>query len=357
MSINILDPKCNTSLISKFDPENTDKYIRKALNFVKCPGPWIYCNHPENIIEAALADNNFYLNQQNITSGESQLFASYINKTGEPIMFGVQIYNPNASQITITKTNYGFRCSDEYSWEDVQGGSWTDFFNSCETTYAIPSGGNIWILDECIPTGAFFTYNLRFIADSNAIITIYAYKDKSKITGNAVYYLGNIATDGSTYSGLGESYFLNCSFDINISSLLNKGLCSLIGKVLTNTNEIISIVQPSPAPIASETSPSPYNNLGNWGAQTLFNVCINNDTSFNKTINGYVACNPLGATPVIQSGCVVRYKSLECSDGQNVQRWNFYSHNICPGDSVQIDFQYITGTNSCTPVYLMWTAV
>ena len=67
---------------------------KRALSFSKNTGRWIYCNHPEQLTSNFYGDynlGNHFLNQVTAPAGESQLFASYWNKSGSSFTFGVQM--------------------------------------------------------------------------------------------------------------------------------------------------------------------------------------------------------------------------------------------------------------------------
>ena len=76
--------------------------------------PWIYTNYPEKIVNETvdgllppLGDNDYFLNQQTIDD-TAAIFFSHTNGTGRVLKYGVQIYNNNASSITVTRNNCGF---------------------------------------------------------------------------------------------------------------------------------------------------------------------------------------------------------------------------------------------------------
>lgn len=338
---------------------------------------WIYCNYPESINSTAIfGDSNYgnkFLNQQTVSSGEMQVFYSYWNNYSSAINFGIQIYNPNSTSTQITKTNSSHADSvNNTPFGAVTGGSWTDFFNSTASSpVTISSGGSYWILEKSIPTGAFFSGNLRFQTTNTVIVTVYAYLVKSNINGTATAYpYSNTPGDPyKQYSGNANGYYFTASrVTLNASTLINNSKCfkthyktySPSSNVkINNVNKSdltpINIVGTSYA--ATPTGSDPLGNLGNWCAQYYIPIRLNNDTGNPVTFTGYVKTGQSGqSTFVINSG----YNNTKYGivQGPSTTTWRWMQITLNPSDPPYDDaYQFILGTNGYANVDHIWTAV
>lgn len=351
---------------------------------------WIYCNYPERITSAnMLGDSdkgNVWINQKTVSAGDIQVFYSHYNsyEKEDNIHYGIQIFNPNKTSVTITPLNCGHSSKD---WEDVNAGSWARFFNGasdCGTTTAktIASNGSFWILDKVIPKGCAFSGNLRFRTSGTVIVTVYAFLDRYKITGTGSQYFYNILDSDKEapkkYSGYGAGYFLTASeITLKASELLNnkrKYFQTCYERYDSeDAVEVNNVFKSEFVPIhiagtnlvaTGKEEDYPLHNIGNWCVQYYIPVKLYNDTNYSITFNGYTQPGELGDLQntaqnfyILSSGYNnTVYNVVKGSTAKNKNTWHWTSHTIPAHTTENHVYQFILGTNSSKYVNHIWTA-
>ena len=345
---------------------------------------WIYCNYPEDITSDSMFGDsdkgNVWINQKTITEGEVQIFYSHYNKYGKSIHYGIQIFNPNKTSVTITPKNCGH---DSEKWEDVNAGSWVRFFNrasDCGTTTAktVASNGSFWILDKVIPQGYGFSGNLRFRTSGTVIVTVYAFLDRYKISGAGSQY----RYDGASvqYSGYGAGYFLTAAeITLKASDILNNG-----GKFFQtcyseypkpvkgekNPMEVNGKAQSDMVPIhiagtseiAGPDEPRPRHNVGNWCVQYYIPVRFENDTNRDVVFKGYIQPGEDNKNEnfyILSSGSnntvYQRISSINEEKYKDKRTWHWTNHTVPAHTTSAVQIcQFILGTNSSKNVNHIW---
>lgn len=386
MAINVLPNTNVLDTLSGQQPNNTyELRIDHTINTNK----WIYCNYPERIVSGALGDSdisNKCLYQMTI-SGTAQLFYSHYNlDIGDAIYYGIQIYNPNSSAITFTPANYGHYNSaagttDATAYMNTAIEPVVKFYNGTNglTTQTIAANGSYWI-DQTIAKNSMFSGYLRFSVSNSAIVTIYAYKNKSKINGTAQIYPKS--GTGGQYSGYGNGYYYTSKSAIVIkASQIGSGYVFYksnyskqyankiyVSPSTTYTGDLISINNvvtgySGSTPIYTNVADiSPYTgNLGNWGAQYNFILNFVNDTSSTVVFKGYFKTLSRTAStyPVMRSGTTTRGAKIGVqSTGGVKDTWKWCEVSVAPNSIAspqQESYQYILGTNSNAGMAHIWT--
>lgn len=319
---------------------------------------WIYCNYPEKIAEAHLAEKGYCLNQVKITeSGTAQIFYSYnTQKLSSAIKFGIQIFNPNKSAVTFKKMYVGHSDSEESNgWTNCIFNTWKRFFKSSSSSTSIASNGVYWCLDEEISTGRIFTGSLRFNVTGPVIVTVYAYRSRTAIDGNAVPYPYDSSL-GKQYSGYGNGYFYTASpITIKASELKNGSIgfktnypngINVTVNGNSKTTDLIPITLASPA--SKTVSAENGDNLGNWGVQYAITLKLQNDTSSDVTFRGYIRTDTESEDwPIVVSGGAAYGAKLNTASSNDKNAWNWFEQKVKAGTTDTATYQWILGTNSC----------
>ena len=347
---------------------------------------WVYCNFPENITDnTMLADkSNVSLNRQVVKAGNVQIFYSHYNQLSANLHYGIRIYNPNSTSVTITPTNYGHSDS-EPGWSNASGCSWENFFkgpNGCLITSKteLKPNESLWIMDKSIKLGV-FSGNLRFSTTKSVAVSVYAYFDRSKV-GNAttIFSYDNAFSEVKNeeerkkmkmvYSGLGEGFFFTAKqITLKASEILEKGgiyfsthcrnytpsYLMEVNKV--EKSELIPIHIAGTDKIAAVGKSSPLHNVGNWCAQYYIPIRLENDLNYPITFSGYVQTgvkkdNEIASIFIISSGSNTKYGKVS---SQKFNSWNWLNCTIPANDSIDDAYQFIFGTNSTTPVNHIFT--
>lgn len=321
---------------------------------------WIYCNYPEGIgvgegLEPALGDNGYCINQQTV-SGVFEIFFSHgaINNTRN-YTYGIQIYNPNAQSVKVSKLNEGF-CN---GWDAAL--PWKNFFSSQRIDYnEIASGGNVWIFEEAI-TGSAFSGMIRMQSDAPVIVTVYAYLNKGALQGTEKPYpYENTDTAKlKQYSGVGNGFYNQLSMTLTASELENPKYYWNNHPSTPNTNEMIPILLVGTTLIAGPGQPSPRHNVGNWCAHYFNAITLVNDSNTRKKFQAFFG-GPLegGITGIIHgTNGVVSMCADANGEYKNGQCWKWFEQELEPNETYQFNYEYILGTNSGGPACFMWKAV
>lgn len=344
-------------------------------------GRWIYCNYPEKITSDSMFGDsdkgNVWINQKTISQGEVQIFYSHYNQYGKSIHYGIQIFNPNKTSITITPLNCGHgqdRTNDD-GRINVNAASWTRFFNGasdCGTTTAktVASNGSFWILDKVIPQGYGFSGNLRFRTSGTVIVTVYAFLDRYKISGAGSQY--QYDETAVQYSGYGAGYFLTAAeITLKASDVLNNGgkfFQTCYSEYPKNVMEINSKEQSDMVPIyiagtnkiAGPNEPRPRHNVGNWCVQYYIPVKFVNDTNRDVVFKGYIQLGNINENfYILSSGSnntvYQRISSINEEKYKNKRTWHWTNHTVPAHTTSAVQVcQFILGTNSSKHVNHIW---
>lgn len=322
---------------------------RISLNFKRFPGKWIYCNYPERLPPEALGDSglgNKYLNRVAVC-GEAQLFASYLNGTGDDIFFGVLLCNPGVTAATVVRKNNGHRHSGQYpDWCDVAGGVWHDFFaETSEEVLVVAPGESVWIFEGPVPSNKFFNSLVYFQTDLPLDCLVYAYQSRADIDGTANCFPWQ--PGAKQYRGEGSSYAIEAATGLYVSRMPYRYYTCRCGP--GNQNEIMPIYDPCADQCRCCTCPD--RNLGNWGLQYLLYVVVVNDTSAPRVVRSYMGSD--GETP--GANVVIRYDDAAkwCCCNRK-EWWNWLVDYIPPGQSRIYKYQFIHAANSTAPILHSW---
>ena len=363
---------------------------RIPMNFsMDIDGRWIYCNYPERITSDSMFGDsdkgNVWLNQKTVSAGEAQIFYSHYNQYKSNIHYGIQIFNPNKTSVTITPLNcgHGQGNGSDSGRINVNAASWTRFFNGasdCGTTTAktVASNGSFWILDKVIPQGYGFSGNLRFRTSGTVIVTVYAFLDRYKISGAGSQYQYDEAS--VQYSGYGAGYFLTAAeITIKASDVLNNG-----GKFFQtcyseypkpvkgeeNPMEVNGKAQSDMVPIhiagtseiAGPDEPRPRHNVGNWCVQYYIPVRFENDTNRDVVFKGYIQPGEDNKNEnfyILSSGSnntvYQRISSINEEKYKDKRTWHWTNHTVPAHTTSAVQIcQFILGTNSSKNVNHIW---
>jgi len=319
------------------------------LKFKRCPtGKWIYCNYPELLPASALGDSglsNKYLNRVFI-SGEAQLFASYVNGTGDDIFFGILLSNPGNGAARAVRQNSGHRHSGTYpDWCDVECGVWRDFYaDDSEEIFIVPPGGSVWIFEGPAPANKYFSTVINFWTDLLLECFVYAYQSRAAVDGTATCFPW---TPGDKqYRGEGDTYTIETTLGLHASRMpYQYYTCRCPG----SKGEMTPIYDPCAD--AWRCCSCPDRNIGNWGMQYLFYIVVTNDTATAKVIRAYMGSN--GGTP--GANMVIRYEGMVkwCCCNRK-EWWNWLVDYIQPGQSRVYKYQFIHAANSTAPILHSW---
>lgn len=325
---------------------------------------FIYCNNPEPLIDSDLGDSNLgnkYILWSNVT-GACQAWYEHSNATGHAIGYGLQVYNPNATSVTVTVTNIGF--GKGIDWYKT---TWSQFFSGASGgggtvgTFTVPAYGVLWIQkNSSIANGAIFEGVVRFSVSGGSVsVANYAWSNFSAIDGTATYlgyvsgsrngqdqskvYKGTATTGGGATA---RGFFLTNSFSTSASALLASPRAWRTNGCRTSTwpdatlNDMVEIKCPLTGPgdpTYQVFSCANLSNLGNWGLQYHYSMTVNNDTMATRTINLVVAQPLVGvysnvyvATPDGNAGCQISNSN-----------WKFYAFSLSPGQNRTVEFQVI----------------
>jgi hypothetical protein len=317
----------------------------------------VYCNWPEGINSPAyLGDSTddpngkgHFLNKVTVNSGSAQLYASYLNQLSQNLNFGIQLYNPGSSSVTVTLQNNGFRAStDEQS---VVCGVWADFFATPGgTVYTIPSGGVAWIQQgKSVPAGYLFNSVVRFQVSGGSVYCIpYLYSSLSNINGQAVFI--DWVTSARQYRGYGPTYFINATATIDIGS--GTGQTSFETH-LCNTNnpaDVVAITEPQTGAVYS-CSNNPPANLGNYEIQYSFTMNVHNSSGSTKNLYAYLGSSDGGGYAFINMGGTVNYGHFTATG----QAWNWLTDTVSANSTNTYTYQVIHPAQSSGKVTHLWT--
>ena len=334
---------------------------------------WIYCNYPEQLKTDALADKSGYcLNRVEDVKDDGQIFYSYnAMELKNNFRFGVTVYNPNHSTVTLTRTNYGHSDSkNDGGWDAIPKVSWERFFKSTSKEFTIPAGKAIWICEEEIPAVCIFSGNLRFTTSAPVTISIFAFESKWDIPDDTKIYPYRFQDDagntvGKQYSGYGNGYFLTASeITIKLSDILhNDGIYFATNnqqnRMFTVNNgktpdEIIPIyIAGTNYEVNVRNDKNGYfQNIANWCAQYFIPIKLINDIGGTHKVKcSIVSTSNPKKFPIVNCGGTISGTPLTAKGQAHVFK------TVSVTDDLVFNYQFIFGTNSSGDVQHMFQLV
>ena len=335
---------------------------------------WVYSNYPEGIEVytgkgLAIADQGHYLNQQ-MVSGEAEVFFSHANYSPQTLECNVQLYNPNAHDVNVTILNCGARCP----WG--QGEIWKDYFSSSPRQIKLGPESAQWVLQPALQIsagtpkdqtadgeGIYIPFSgvvhLNVEGADPIVVTVYAYHDIGEVDGLASTFEYSFGESGDpaegkdyppVYTGLGDEF--NLAF--NHGTILTNSLEDQPYKYTTTANDSnnVNIGEIIPIKILGEnltasvdkSESSGLNNLANWCVHNFHNITFKNPTSRSVTIYGYISGAAKGATTVINYDGETYY--TEMSSNMGLLTWRWCKITLAPNETFNFSYQHILATHS-----------
>lgn len=328
---------------------------------------WIYCNYPEQIdpvgVEPPFGDIGYgtsakpeerlgyYINQQTV-SGTVEIFFSHDVVQGD-FYYGIQVYNPNGSPVTVHKTNQGAIFNSWYA-EDV----WTEYFHGTSESYLLESGGNAWILEQYIPPYSVgdmhpFSGNICMSCSQPVIVSVFAYKDKSRLSGEEEPYPYR---NHASYSGVGEGFFNYATIQLKASELAaaDGRFFKTCHFEAPNTGEIVPIHLFGTQLTASADAAEPLNNLANWGVHNQITFELINDLASDMVFCGYLQTEAAGGTAVIRA-ITETQGGITSSVNGGSQKWKWLEQTVPANTKDTFAIQLVMGTYGNGPLHHMFT--
>lgn len=370
---------------------------------------WLCCNYPEHMettegiyggekTPEILADEihkgntilypGHYIFQSRIMN-TGQLFYSHQNwkegKKQNGLNFAIQLWNPSDKITSTFKIlNMGHICSS--NWNDVAYKPWEQFFNGNSKSYTIyPNSGQFILLNgkeiQQFPLNTLLSGVIRYkVENTPLVLTIYIFKDKNKIHGNAIVYPydGSHGSKGQ-YSGIGNGFFYTASkISLNSSEPIahyitcanasEPGIGSCKIRVNNSSYDVSDLADLKLLTGETIRNTSSSNNLGNWGIQYALPISFKNEDRTRKAVfEGYIQA-PLTNNSVYTNG-IDRWLIIWClnkcqyakinsltpsssSGGSN--SWHWAHVEVKPGETFNTNYQFILGTNSSKNIYHVW---
>ena len=283
----------------------------------------------------------------------------------------------------------------------------------------VDAGEKRWLCDlKDIKRGRMASGNMRFnldwgnsgIPDSGLLVKAFMYNPEYESTvfknANTAKFLSDAISTGGVHSGVGEGYALMVNKTISAQELLNTMEQSTTENIFGNmggvekfmgigyaTNQdnwnifktdIIPIHVPNKNADGGEYKIIQYPaNLANWCAQYITKATFINDTNDPQTFYGYLISLSWN-TPIINYGGIVtgiemnnmiddksehnsenkgRIKTnliekrgeFKLNGADSFVAWNWIKVTVLPMTTVDVDYQYILGTNGSAGVLHYWS--
>lgn len=325
----------------------------------------IFVNNPEQIFPGDLGDGNYGDKTIMRTTGVTGAYRDYfehLNRTGFTIGHGVQLYNPNATSVTVRINGSGYEAS-------VNGGlpfkQMFSNYSSTGTSYIVPAGGSRWLMrnDNSVANNSFFSGVIDFVVSGGPVtINNIAYRSFASLDGSTAYmgYIQRVEPDGThearVYKGTsGYTEVTAGSLDFSISDGDGAGVLPVrypnynltaggYGSPVTRTGGWVSHIPPSnnanaitndmlafnmPGwgplidPVVKSDGEGKYPNLGNWGVVYVTSGTVTNNGSRTRSLSINLKANPTSSARIAYRGGDGIWRDLTIAAGANVQHYTF----------------------------------
>jgi len=341
----------------------------------------IFVNNPEQIYSGDLGDANLgdkSIYRDTLAPGKYRNFFEHVNRSGSTIGFGIQLYNPNSSPVTVTVNGSGYEAS-------VFGGrpfeQMFSTYSSTGTSYTVPAGGSQWIMrkDNSVTNGSFFSGVIDFtISGGQVIMNNTAYRNFSALDGSTTYmgYVQRIESDGThearVYKGMSpysEVTAANVNFTIsdsdaqgvlavqypnyNVStgtygnsSVRSDGWVSSISPVNNQnaiTNDMLSFSMPGWGTVDAlrpSDGEGKYGNLANWGVVYTVKGSVTNNGTRARTVSANYKGNPSSNAFIAYRGSDNTWRSTQVAPGSNIQ---YYTFSVPAKTTVAYEAKFVIG--------------
>ncbi|MER3426805.1 MAG: hypothetical protein C4334_01705 [Pyrinomonas sp.] len=341
----------------------------------------IYVNNPEQITAADLGDSNYgdaAIMRATGVQGKQRCYFEHLNRTGFTIGYGIQLYNPNSTSVTVTVQGSGFEAS-------VQGGrpfaQMLSNYSTSGTSYTVGPGRVLWLMrqDAAVANNTFFSGVIDFNVDGGSVtINHIAYRSFGALDGSTTYigYVRRIEPDGTdearVYKGLNPNTMAIAadvdfvvgdgdpagvlavsyrSYDLNSgaygSSVIRpNGWYTNIGPA-NNANAVASDMFAFDMPGWGRIDPfsrsdgeGKYPNLGNWGVVYVVKGKVTNVGAKTRQLSVNLKANPSASAAIAYRGSDGVWRSMVVSAGSNVR---YYSFSVAPGSTVSYEAMFVLG--------------
>lgn len=341
----------------------------------------VYVNNPEQIFSGDLGDGNYgdvsIMRATNV-QGKQRDFFEHVNRTGFTIGYGIQLYNPNSSPITVVVNGSGYEAS-------IYGGRpFSQMFGSYSTTgtsYSVGAGKTLWLLrrDSSVTNGTFFSGVVDFeVAGGAVTVNNIAYRSFGALDGSTSYqgYVQRIDPDGThearMYKGTSPyttAVASNVNFIIgdadaagalavshpsyNLStgtyggSLVRAaGWYANIGPANNAdaiTNDMFAFDMPGWGVVDALTKSDgegKYANLANWGVVYTVRGSVTNTGTYTRNLSANLKANPSSGAVIAYKGGDGVWRDTRIAAGSNV-RYNSFS--VAPGATVAYQATFVLG--------------
>lgn len=341
----------------------------------------IYVNNPEQITTADLGDSNYgdaAIMRATGVQGKQRCYFEHLNRTGFTIGYGIQLYNPNSTSVTVTVQGSGFEAS-------TQGGQpFAQMFGNYSTpgaSYTVGPGRVLWLLrrDAAVANNTFFSGVVDFSVDGGGVtINHIAYRSFGALDGSTRYigYVQRIEPDGTqearVYKGLNPNTMAIAAdldfvigdsdpagvlavsypnYDLNAgaygSSVVRaNGWYTNIGPA-NNANAVASDMFAFDLPgwgridpFARSDGEGKYPNLGNWGVVYVVRGKVTNTGTRTRQLSVNLKANPSASAAIAYRGSDGVWRSTVVSAGSNIR---YYSFSVAPGGTVNYEASFVLG--------------
>ena len=340
----------------------------------------IFVNNPEQLYSDDLGDGNYgdkTIFRATDVVGSYRNYFEHLNRTGFTIGYGVQLYNPNSTAVTVKVNGSGYEPS-------VNGGrpfkQMFSSYSAAGTSYTVAAGGSLWLLrkDNSVANNSFFSGVIDFVVTGNpVIINNIAYRSFSSLDGSTAYtgYVQRIEADGThearVYKGTSDyTDVVASNLDFNISdsdaarilpvSYPNYNLTTGYGSPIIRTSGWISHISPSnninaitndmlsfatPGwglidPVLKSDGEGKYPNLGNWGVVYTASGTVSNLGTRTRNLSINLKANPISSARIAYRGGDGIWRDLTITAGSNIQ---YYTFSVAPGGVTTFQAKFILG--------------
>lgn len=156
----------------------------------RCTGNRIllFVNNPEQIKEAedfADKDLGHHTIFEETVSGSARVFFEHTNRSGFPIRYGVQLFNPNKTAVRVTLEGSGF-IANSYGGEPFR----QLFTQRQARVQMLGPQQSLWLLNSSapIPNRAFLSGVADFsVSGGRVVLTAFAYRNAGQLDGKSTY--------------------------------------------------------------------------------------------------------------------------------------------------------------------------